>query len=405
MDKNYQTALDWLDQQQHAMCTTLIDWSNINSSTYNPDGLARMANVVGDTFQALSASQQLRDLAPYQEVAHDGQLIDVPLGQALQISKRPDAPLQVILTGHMDTVFAIDHHFQQVQRIDDNTLNGPGVTDMKGGLLVMCYALQALEQTPFAKNIGWTVFINSDEEIGSPGSAPLLKELAKKHHLGLIFEPAMTPDGKLASQRKGSGKFTLVVHGRAAHAGRSFDKGRNAICKAAEVITAINALNGQRDGVTINVGRVSGGGALNIVADLAIMHLDVRLTQVDDQAWVEQQLQTIIASTNQQEGFSVELHGEFGRHPKAFDEKQQKLFNLVRDTGNLLGLSIEWQPSGGCCDGNNLAAEGIAVVDSLGVRGACIHSDKEYILLDSLVERAKLTALLLMRLANAEIQL
>ena len=404
MHNDYQQALDWLSQQLEPMCKTLIDWSNINSSTYNPAGLAVMSDTIAEAFKPLNATIKPRQLKPYQEVGYDGQLENVPLGHALEIRQRPHAPIQIMLAGHMDTVFDKEHHFQHVNQIDENTLNGPGVTDMKGGLLVMCYALQALEQTPFAHQLGWTVLINPDEEIGSPGSAYLFDELAPSHQLGLIFEPAMTPDGKLASQRKGSGKFTLVVHGVAAHAGRSFEKGRNAICKAASVITAIDQLNGQRDGVTINVGRIHGGGAINIVADLAIVHLDVRITQAEDQAWVEQELRRIISDTAQQD-YTIDLHGEFGRPAKAFDEKQQALFNLVRDTASMLGLSIDWKPSGGCCDGNNLAAAVLAVVDSLGVRGGNIHSDKEYILLDSLVERAQLTALLLMRLANSEVQL
>ncbi len=404
MDNDYQTELEWLTQQHTSMCETLIAWAQINSGTYHSAGLAKMRATLAAAFAPLAADCRFIASNPYQDMAEDGHFIDIPLGEILQISKRPTAPLQVLLGGHMDTVYAADHPFQQVRHFDANRLNGPGVADMKGGLVVMLYALQALERSPYAKNIGWTVLINADEEIGSPGSASILESLAKEHHLALIFEPAMNEKGALASKRKGSGKFSIVVHGKAAHAGRDFVIGRNAISKIAKIITAIDALNGQHPGVTINVGKISGGGALNIVADLAICHLDIRLSDNSAAVWVKQQLESIIEQ-QQQEGFSLELHGEFGRPAKAFDEKQQALFNLLRDTGQMLGLSIDWQPSGGCCDGNNLAHAGLAVVDSLGVRGGAIHSDKEYILLDSLVERAQLTALLLMRLASGEINL
>ena len=186
----------------------------------------------------------------------------------------------------MDTVFAADHAFQHYQYVDDNCVNGPGVADMKGGLLVMLTALQALELSPNATNLGWEVLINADEEIGSIGSAPLLHDSALRNHLGLIYEPSM-PDGTLAGARKGSGNFSLLIRGKAAHAGREHHLGRNAIAALATAMTALDNLNQHSDNITVNLGRIVGGGAVNVVPDLAICHFNVRTVTHEDQQFAQ----------------------------------------------------------------------------------------------------------------------
>jgi len=137
----------------------------------------------------------------------------------LKVAVRPDAPVQLVLTGHYDTVFPVDFHFQQPVRIDDDTINGPGTADMKAGLMVMLTALETLERSDNAANIGYSILMSPDEEIGSPGSSAILAELGKRSHVGMTYEPALA-DGSMAGARKGSGNFSLVIKGRAAHAGR-----------------------------------------------------------------------------------------------------------------------------------------------------------------------------------------
>ena len=150
---------------------------------------------------------------------------------------------------------------------------GPGVIDAKGGLVVLLTAIDAVERSDLAGNLGWELFLNTDEEIGSPGSAAFFAEAAKRNHLALLFEPAM-PDGALVSERKGSGNFSLVVRGRAAHAGRDFSAGRNAIVAAADFAVAVHRLNGTIPEVTLNVARIDGGGPANVVPDLAVCRLN-----------------------------------------------------------------------------------------------------------------------------------
>lgn len=303
----------------------------------------------------------------------------------------------------MDTVFAVNNPFQNLTYINENYLNGPGVADMKGGLIVMLHALHAFEELAGANNLGWDVVINADEEIGSPASGAFFDEIAANYQAALLYEPAMDPEGTLAKNRRGSGKLTLVATGKTAHAGRSFYKGRNAICYLAEAIVAIHALNGQRENVTINVGKIAGGEALNVVPDKAVAKLDVRIGKTEDEQWVRNELNTIIAKMKH-EDYSITVHGSFGRPVKRICPATQKLFSRIQEIGRLLNLSIDWKDSGGCCDGNNLAHHGLAVIDTLGVRGGNIHSPNEYILLDSLVERATLSALLLHDLAQGGLE-
>lgn len=400
MTHDFTPWLAWLDEQHQQMLDDTLALAEINSGTLNHTGVNRVGEALVRLCQPLGGETEILPVAPYQHLNSQGELDQFPLGNAVRIRKRPEAPLQIFLCGHMDTVFAVDHPFQKIQWLDDDTVNGPGVADLKGGLLVMINALMALERSPWADQIGWQILFNPDEEIGSPSSAALIAEAAKEVDLGMIYEPSF-PDGNLAGERKGSGNFSVVVRGKAAHAGREHHLGRNAIRAMADFIAALDDLNGQRQGVTINPGFIEGGGAVNIVPDLCISRFNIRLEQVDDEAWCQQHLDRLLADINARDGISIELHGGFGRKPKKLSGANQKLFELARDCGAELGMSISWLPTGGCCDGNNLAAAGIPNIDTLGVRGGKIHSSDEYMHVSSLTERAKLSALILMKLATS----
>lgn len=395
----YHSYLNWIDSQRDRMVETLLAWSRINSGSFHVEGVRKQRGALEKEFSVLGGMAEILPVPPLETIDSHGKLTQIALAEALRIRKRPTAPLQVFLCGHMDTVFPQNSSFQEPCWLDDNTINGPGVADLKGGLVVMLYALQALEQSPWAERIGWEILFNSDEEIGSQGSHPLLVEAAKRNHFGLIYEPALA-DGTLAGERKGSGNFVFVIKGISAHAGRDFDKGRNAIALMGELISRLYALNGQRDGVTINPGKIEGGGAVNIVPDLAILRLNVRLLKAEDMAWIEAQFDEITQDLGHRDGFFLFRHGGFTRPPKQLAAETKNLFNRVKECGEMLGQPIAWKPSGGCCDGNNLAAAGLPNVDTLGVRGGNIHSHDEFVKVDSLAERAKLSALLLMKSAN-----
>jgi glutamate carboxypeptidase len=269
---------------------------------------------------------------------------------------------------------------------------------MKGGIAVMLAALKAIEQSTLAARLGYEVVINSDEEVGSPASAGLLARAARGKRAALTYEPSALPDGTLAGARPGSGNFAIVVHGRSAHAGRNPEDGRNALLAAADL--ALHLAAGRYPGLIVNPSRIDGGSPSNVVPDLAILRVNLRPRTPEDEARARELIDTAVAAVAGERDVRIEVHGGFGRPPTPLTPDAEKLFDLVRQAGADLGQTIGWQPSGGVCDGNNIAACGVPVVDTMGVRGGKIHSMEEYLIVDSLKERAQLSALTIARLAG-----
>lgn len=389
---------DVVAQAAHAPMLGHVErWAAINSGTTNLTGLKHVANNLADAFAALPGSVALLAPDPVETIDAQGVVKSVERGAHLQLTVRPEAPIRVLLTGHMDTVFAADHPFQALTWIEPGILNGPGTADMKGGIAVMLAALLALETSPLAANIGYDVLINSDEETGSHASARIIADLAMGKHAALTYEPAL-PDGTLAGARPGSGNFSIMIHGVAAHAGRNPEDGRNALLAAADLALRLSAL--RYAGLKVNPARIDGGGPNNIVPDLAILRVNMRPETIDAMDTALSDLRMLVQSIEREHGVHAHIHGGFNRPPKPLTPAAEKLFRLVRDCGSQLGLPIAWRSTGGVCDGNNIAACGIPVVDTMGPRGGAIHSDKEFLIVDSLSERASLSALTLLRLAE-----
>ncbi len=379
-----------------AMLRHVLAWSAINSDSRNLAGLAAMADVLADAFAPLGAVCA-HDPAEASHMLADGEVAPLAHGRNLHLVVRPDAPTRVLLTGHYDTVFGHDHLFQTTRWQEAGVLNGPGVTDMKGGIAVMLAALLAFESSLNATRLGYEVVLNADEEVSSPGSAPLLTECAARVNAGLTFEPALA-DGTLAGGRPGSGNFSVHVAGRAAHAGREPEKGRNAILAAADLSLRLAAMIAPD--LTVNVARIDGGGPNNVVPDTAVVRFNMRPRNRAAQDRAEAGIAAAIGAVAAAHDVQLHRHGGFARPPKPLDDNQLRLFSLVKAVGADLGLPIGWRDAGGVCDGNNLAATGLAVVDTLGVRGGAIHSADEFLIVESLKERAELAALLLMRIAR-----
>ena len=380
------------------MLDQVLAWSAVNSGSRNLGGLERMAELLADAFSALPGVLRLENPAPVESVDSAGKAIAIRHGRHLHLSVRPTAPVQLLFTGHMDTVFGADHAFQETRWLEDGVLNGPGVADMKGGLAVMLAALKSIEKSRVTESIGYEVVVNSDEEVGSPASAPLLARAAAGKRAALTYEPAALPDGTLAGARPGSGNFSIVIHGRSAHAGRNPEDGRNALLAAADLALRLDRL--KREGLTVNPSRIDGGGPTNVVPDLAILRVNLRPRTPQLEAEAKREIETLVAAVAAERDVRIDLHGGFGRPPKPLTSDAEALFNLVKQAGADLGQSIAWQPSGGVCDGNNIAACGVPVVDTMGVRGGKIHSMEEFLIVDSLAERAALSALTILRLAE-----
>ena len=380
------------------MLDQVLDWAAVNSGSRNLAGLERMADLLVDAFAALPGLIRLERPAQVEAVDLNGRTIDVEHGRHLHLTVRPTAPVQLLFTGHMDTVFGADHAFQQTRWLEDGVLNGPGVADMKGGLAVMLAALRSVEQSPIADRIGYEIVINSDEEVGSPASVALLAQAASGKHAALTYEPAALPDGTLAGARPGSGNFSFVIRGRSAHAGRNPEEGRNALLAAADLALRLDRL--KRDGLTVNPSRIEGGSPANVVPDLAILRANLRPRTPEIEADARHLIDQAVAAVAAERDVQIELKGGFGRPPKPLTPEAEALFHLVKKAGADLGQSISWQPSGGVCDGNNIAACGVPVVDTMGVRGGKIHSPEEFLIADSLQERSALSALTIIRLAE-----
>jgi glutamate carboxypeptidase len=398
----HQHTLDWIATQDGAMRQRLIEWCNINSSTHNLPGLANLTQAIVQHVGTLGDELILRSgLKRPRHIDRDGCTVELRIGPAIQIVKRPQSQRRVFLCIHTDTVYSPIDPFQTVSELPDGRLRGPGVADAKGGLVVMLTALAALERTEVARNIGWEVLMNPDEEIGSPSSAVLLEEAARRSQIGLLFEPCT--DGALIDRRRGSGNFTIVIHGRAAHVGRDFDQGRSALLAAAELTVALHRLNESMPGVTVNVGAIDGGGPANVVADLAICRFNVRTTEPADEQRLSAVFQQLVADLNSRDGLSAELHGQFSAPPKIPDERGSHLIEATLQCAAELGQPLVRRPGGGACDGNRLAAAGLPNVDNLGVRGGDIHSNREFMYPQSLVERTQLAALILIKFAAGEL--
>jgi glutamate carboxypeptidase len=385
--------IDTIDQ--HAMLHQTETWASINSGTRNIAGVGHMAARLADAFAALPGEITLIEPDPVEAVGTDGSVAQLEHGRHFHLRVRPRAPVQMLFTGHMDTVFPADHPFQTLTHRDDGTLNGPGTADMKGGLAVMLAALKAIEASPAAAMLGYEVVINSDEETGSLSSAALLARAAAGKVAALTYEPAL-PDGTLAGARGGTGNFSIVVRGRSAHAGRNPEEGRNALLAAAALAVRLAAV--RSPSLAVNPARIDGGGPNNVVPDLAVLRINFRPSDRQEIDRARAAIDEAVAAVAAAHDVAVALHGGFNRPPKPLDPGAERLFAIVADAGADLGLAIGWRTTGGVCDGNNIAAAGVPVVDTMGVRGGAIHSPDEFMIVDSLAERAALSALTIRRI-------
>ena len=397
-------ALERISGLQATLTTQTVEWARTNTGSWNAAGLKALAPEIARRFGALEAEVRLRPLEPFEIVSSRGEAEHVETGPLIEVSGRPDAPVQVVMTGHYDTVFP-PGTFEDITELEPGRLNGPGLTDMKGGLGVMCAALEVFEAGPLKEKLGYRIAITPDEEIGNPASADALREAAQRGpgaQIGMTYEPALE-DGGLAGARKGSGNFSLVIRGRAAHAGRAHHEGRSAILAASRFIVGLEGLNGQYEGVTFNAAKVDGGAPNNQVPDMAVVRFNSRIPDGEAQAWAEAEIDSLVAMVNSFDGITGHLHGSFYRPAKPFNAAQQALFEAVRSTGRAIGLDLNWTPTGGVCEGNNIFAAGVPNVDTLGVRGGAIHSRGEFLLTESFEERVALSVLLLNRLADGRL--
>ena len=361
---------------------------NIDCGSYTPTGVNEVADWVAGFFRTLGATVVRRP-------DENGRYGDTVIASF----EGPAAAPRVLLIGHMDTVFDPGTAAARPFRIQDGIAYGPGVTDMKSGLLAGLYAIKALVAEAGGVPFGRLTFIaNPDEEIGSPSSSAHIRELAADADACLVLECARA-NGDIVSSRKGILETQLTVHGRAAHAGVEPEKGRSAILEAARLIRDLHALNGRWPGVTVNVGRIEGGTRPNVVPERCELEVDVRSVTTDGLRAVEAAVLEAAAATDVPDT-TVETAVRVAWLPMEKLERSGRLVEHAQAVAGELGFTVADAATGGASDANTTSGMGVPSLDGLGPIGGNDHSPSEYLEIDSVVPRTTMLAGLLLRIAR-----
>lgn len=360
-------------------------WARQPSGSDDHRGLAAMRVAIAERAATLPGTVE--------EVA-------LPGGQpALRVAHRPAAARRLLLVGHYDTVHTAAEPGPPVEWTSPGVLTGPGVADMKGGILVALAALAGFEASPAAGGVGWELLLTPDEELGAPRSRSVLEDAGRRADAALVFEPA-AGDGDVVVARRGRCVVDIAVTGRAAHAGRDPWNGRSAVAALAELILAADAMSARADDVSVNVGRVEGGGAVNVVPANARAELDVRAPTAAALAAVEERLAAEGREVGARREVAVRVGPRLRCPPMPRTPAADAMAAGYIAGAAALGLRVSAVAVGGVSDANHVAATGTPVLDGLGVVGGGLHGPDEWASAASLDERAAAAALLMERLAG-----
>ena len=363
---------------------------NIDSGTYTKAGIDRVGAYLEERFSDFGFSTTFDKQQEY-----GNNLVATREGSAKQGPR-------VLLIGHIDTVFSEGEvqkrPFALSERNGKRIATGPGVLDMKSGVLIGMYGLRLLFEENVHNYQSITFICNSDEEIGSPGSKPLLQELAKQSDAVIVLEPGRAISN-VVSSRRSSGQYRVEVYGLSAHAGVEPHNGRNAIHELSYKVQAMQALNGTIPGVTLSVGVIRGGERTNVVPDFAYFEMDVRASDMQGIAAVEEAMHKVASHTTIQ-GTTTTLSGGMRCLPFERTGRNMQLVQKAKEAGKELGIKIEDLGSGGASDANTTSGMGIPTIDGLGAGGGLAHNSGEYVELDYLPERIALLTGLVHRIGE-----
>ncbi|UOR11422.1 M20 family metallopeptidase [Halobacillus amylolyticus] len=295
-----------------------------------------------------------------------------------------DGEEKLLILSHFDTVWDKD---ELTYKEGENRIYGPGILDMKGGLVQAIWALKACKDLTIQLDKKIVFLCTSDEEVGSPSSKKLINNEAKTSSYALVTEPPVAGTGALKTERKGSARYHINIVGKAAHSGNHHEDGISAIKEAAEQIIYLESLTDYEKGTTVNVGVVEGGGPLNVVADSASIGVDFRMETTEEQKRIEHIMEEL---TPQAEGATLEVQGGIMRPPMHRDETTEKMFEHAEKVAKELDMELEEASVGGGSDGNFTANMGVPTLDGLGAAGTGIHARNEHILKNQIPERAAL---------------
>lgn len=373
----------YLAQRKHEMISLLSALVSAESPSLAPETQGPVFALLAERLQALDYRAMLQGRRP--GWVSGGLLLAQPR------QRRRGAAFQLLI-GHCDTVWPVGALATMPLTVQGDRMSGPGVFDMKGSLVQLIYALQAIRDLGLQPAVTPVVLVNSDEEIGSPDSAPQIRRLARCANRALILEPGHGPEGKLKTARKGVLRFDVSITGKAAHAGAAPEQGASAILELSYVIQKLFGLNDPARGVTVNVGVVQGGLRPNVVAPESRAEVDVRVLTQEDAKRVAGAILSLQATTP---GTRLEVRQGHGVAPLEFSERNRRLWELAHEAGRGLGLELDHCLVGGASDGNT-TSQFTATLDGLGVLGDGAHASHEFVYLDKLAERGALLALLIM---------
>jgi len=373
---------NYLDSKVGELEFLLSTIVNIDSGTYDYGGTARV-------MQTLTVNLK--------EIGYQVDIKKVSETPNLVAKKFGTGEKKILLIGHADTVFEKGTALSRPYKAEGDKILGPGVADMKAGLVTIIYALKALESIKFTNYREITIIIGGDEEIGSPSSRHIYENEAIDADACFVFEPARA-DGSLVSARKGVGVFNLTLQGIPAHAGEAPEKGASAVKELAHKILALEKLNELYEGVTVTVGIIGGGTRMNIIPEKASAEIDVRLPDVKTANEVIDKIREI-GSKAVDDRVQVILEGGLNRPPMAKTAGTENLLKIARDIGSILDIEIKDITTGGGSDGNFIATL-VPVLDGMGPAGGNYHRADEFIYRKSLLEKTKLAALVLFKLGT-----
>lgn len=376
-----QEVLVWLRSRQHEMVDFIARLAALESPTDVPASQQAVLDLLADELRKLD----------YRVVRIPGRLSGGHLF-ARPARRQRGQPIQLVL-GHCDTVWPEGTLAGQMPIVNkDGMLHGPGVYDMKTGLAQFIFVMRALQALHYEPTVAPVLFVNSDEELGSKESSRYIHQLARLANRSLVLEPSLGPTGRIKTARKGIGRFTVTVRGKAAHAGLNPEAGVSAILELSHVIQKLFDLNDADKGITVNVGMIDGGLRANVVAPVSTATTDVRVLTQADADFIEQAILNLQPTTP---GVTLEIEGRFGRPPLEKTPANRKLWEIARHLAEELDLPLEEGTAGGGSDGNTTSLYS-ATLDGLGAVGDGAHALHEHIDPDKLPERSALLALLLL---------
>lgn len=399
LSKQEEALVAWIDEWQHLILEELELQVGMNTGTDNIEGLDQYRDYLQAELDKLGFKTERHSSQPISVLSCAAAQVEI--ADHLVGSIEGNSKKRILLNGHMDTVFSKEDEFQSLTIYEDGTLTGPGVADMKGGIVIMLYALRALKIEGLLEHANITVLLNSDEEIGSLGSRALIEELAKEHDLGLVFEGSY--ENHVTRSRKGLGQARLKVTGRESHAGGSHEEGVSANLELAHKIIEIEKLTDYQRQVTVNTGVMTGGEKRNTVPGCADAYVDMRFPSIEEGEKLMANIKEISSTTVVRNPKypalpAVEAWAVLHRPAKQVHPKVDELIAQAMGLSQLLGEPIIGaRYSGGGTDGSIAQSVGLPTMDSLGMDGTGAHSSREASTVRSLIARAKLATIMLAR--------